>query len=143
LSILAVVKKGQKIDFKIPEASSDVFKAEVHLEGTSIEANRTIKVHWHLEDESEKNFLTGMFVDAQIISTSTFAIALPSKSVVIVDEIPYVLVLDKKEDNTYYFNREAVTVKEGYNGNSIIENADVFKSDAQFLISGAFNLLGE
>jgi cobalt-zinc-cadmium efflux system membrane fusion protein len=137
------VKKGQEIDFKIPEASSESYKAEVHLVGTSIEANRTIKVHGHLDEESENNFLTGMFVDAQIITSSVLTKALPSQSVVIVDEVPYVLVLDKKEENTYYFNREEVIVKESYNGYSIIENTDVFKSDAQFLISGAFNLLGE
>jgi cobalt-zinc-cadmium efflux system membrane fusion protein len=137
------VKKGQKIDFKIPEASSDIYEAEVHLVGTSIEPNRTIKVHGHIEDESEKNFLTGMFVDAQIITTSTLEKALPSESVVVMDEVPYVLVLDEKDGNTYYFNKEEVRVKDSYNGYSIIENADVFKSDAQFLISGAFNLLGE
>jgi len=39
------VKKDQIIDFKIPEATSDTYKAEVHLIGTSIESNRIIKVH--------------------------------------------------------------------------------------------------
>lgn len=137
------VKKGQKIDFKIPEASSDTYEAEVHLVGTSIEANRTIKVHGHLEDESENNFLTGMFVDASIITNSAIAKALPSESFIEVDEVQYVLVLDKKEGNTYYFNREEAIVKESYNGYSVMENTDGFKPNAQFLIRGAFNLLGE
>lgn len=137
------VKKGQEIDFKIPEASSDSYKAEVHLVGTSIEANRTIKVHGHLEDESEHNFLTGMFVDAQIITTSTLAKALPSQSIVVMDEVPYVLVLDEKDGNTYYFNKEEVRVKDSYNGYSVIENEDGFKPNAQFIIRGAFNLVGE
>jgi cobalt-zinc-cadmium efflux system membrane fusion protein len=137
------VKKGQKIDFKIPEASSDTYKAEVHLVGTSIEANRTIKVHGHLEDESQNKFLTGMFVDASIITNSVFAKALPSESFIEVDEVQYVLVLDEKVGNSYYFNREVVIVKESYNGYSVIENTDGFKRNAQFLIRGAFNLLGE
>src|SRR5690606_30151658 len=39
------VKKGQKIDFKVPEASPDTFVAEVYLVGTSIGKERTIMVH--------------------------------------------------------------------------------------------------
>jgi cobalt-zinc-cadmium efflux system membrane fusion protein len=53
------------------------------------------------------------------------------------------LVLDKKDSNIYYFNQEEIVVKENYNGYSVIENAGAFKSDAQFLVKGAFNLLGE
>jgi cobalt-zinc-cadmium efflux system membrane fusion protein len=137
------LRKGQKIDFKIPEASSDTYKAEVHLVGTSIETNRTIKVHGHLEDESGINFLTGMFVDASIITDSAFAKALPSESIIVVDEVAFVLLLDKKEGDTYYFNQTEVEVNENYDGFSIIESKNSFKPDAQFLTKGAFNLLGE
>jgi len=137
------IKKGQKIDFKIPEASTEIFKAEVHLVGTSIETNRTIKVHAHLEDESKANFLTGMFVEANVITDSAFAKALPSESIIVVDEVAYVLVLDKKEGDTYYFKQEEVVVKESYNGYSVIAPKNGFEPNTQFLTKGAFNLLGE
>ncbi len=137
------VKKGQKIDFKIPEASSDTYKAEVHLVGTSIEVNRTVKVHGHLEDDSNHNFLAGMFVDASIITDSYVAKALPSDSMVVIDDVSYILILDKKEGDTYYFKQEEVVVKDNYNGFSEIENKDVFESNTQFLTKGAFNLLGD
>lgn len=137
------LKKGQKIDFKIPEASSDTYKAEVHLVGTSIEANRTIRVHGHLEDESSNNFLTGMFVDASIITNSSLAKALTSESIIVVDELAFVLILDKKEGDTYYFNQIKVKVKENYNGYSTIESENSFKPEALFLTKGAFNLLGD
>lgn len=137
------IKKGQNIDFRIPEASSDIYKAQVHLVGASIETNRTIKVHGHLDNESDNNFLTGMFVDADIITNSAFAKALPSESIIVVDEVSYILVLDKKEGETYYFNQEEVEVSETYDGFSIIKNKNGFKLDAQFLTKGTFNLLGE
>jgi len=137
------VKKGQEIDFKIPEASSDIYKAEVHLVGTSIEVNRTIKVHGHLENDSDNNFLTGMFVDANIITDSHLAKALPNASIVVMDDVSYILILDKKEGDTYYFKQKEVEVKANYNGFSEIENTDVFLSNTQFLTKGAFNLLGE
>lgn len=137
------VKKDQKIDFKIPEATSDTYKAEVHLVGTIIEANRTIKVHGHLENDANHNFLTGMFVEANIITDSHLANALPSESIIVIDDTSYVLVLDKKEGDTYYFKQEKVTVKDNYNGFSAIENKDGFKSNTLFLTKGSFSLLGE
>lgn len=137
------IKKGQKIDFKIPEASVETFKAEVHLVGTAIEDNRTIRVHGHLENESRHNFLTGMFVEATIITDSTFAKALPSEAIIVVDEDLYILVLDKKDRDTYYFHQEEVVVRETYDGFSVIENKDIFKPNTQFLTKGVFNLLGE
>ncbi|WP_420603658.1 efflux RND transporter periplasmic adaptor subunit [Flagellimonas sp.] len=136
------VKKGQEIDFKIPEASTDTFKAKVHLVGTAIEENRTIKVHGHLENESESNFLTGMFVEASIYTDYETAKTLPSETVIEVDEIPYVLVLDKKEGDTYYFYKQEVTVKSRSNGYIAIENIESFGPSTQFLTKGAFSLLG-
>jgi cobalt-zinc-cadmium efflux system membrane fusion protein len=137
------IKKGQEIDFKIPEASSDTYKAEVHLVGTSIEENRTIKVHGHLDNDEKTHFLTGMFIDANIITDSAFAKAVPNQAVVEVDGVFYVLVLDQKEGGTYYFNQEEVAVKRSYNGFTQIENKSSFDSETKFLTQGAFNLLGD
>ncbi|WP_298330441.1 efflux RND transporter periplasmic adaptor subunit [uncultured Dokdonia sp.] len=137
------VKKGQAIDFKIPEASSAIYKAEVHLVGTSIEANRTIKVHGHLENESGVNFLTGMFVDASIVTNSAFAKALPSSSIVTVDQISYILVLDEKQSDTYYFRQAEVEVVQESEGFSLVQFNTDMAADTQFLTKGVFNLLGD
>lgn len=137
------VKKGQQIDFKIPEATTDIFKAKVHLVGTAIESNRTIKVHGHLENEENHNFLTGMFVEAAIITNTSLAKAIPSDAIVTVDATSYVLVLDKKENNIYSFSQKEVTVGTNYQGYSIIEDSDNFSATTQFLTKGAFNLVGE
>ncbi len=99
---IMAVKKGQEIDFKIPEASEEIFKANVYLVGAVMEENRTIKVHGHLKDESKNNFLTGMFVTADIITSSKSENAIPSQAVVFIEEVPYVLVLEKKEGDTLH-----------------------------------------
>ncbi len=136
------IKKGQEIDFNIPEASEEIFKAEVHLVGASMEENRTIKVHGHLLNESENNFLTGMFVDASIITSSKNEEALPNEALVMVDGAPYVLILDKKEGNTYYFRAQQVKLSANGAKYSAIEPTDLINSDTQFLVKGAFGLLG-
>lgn len=137
------VKKGQKIDFKIPEASNDTFNAEVHLVGTAIDEKRTIKVHGHLEEEEKERFLTGMFVEANIITENIQEMALPSTAIVVIDEAPNVLVLEKKEGDTYYFAQKEVTIKEEHDGFSIIHEADGFAPSTQFLTKGTYNLIGE
>src|SRR5690606_17698499 len=50
------IKKGQKIQFKIPEVSKEYFEAEVYLVGASIDPqSRTIRVHGHLHDDENHN----------------------------------------------------------------------------------------
>lgn len=137
------LKKGQEIDFKIPEVSEDNFKANVHLVGTVIEESRTIKVHGHLENESGNNFLTGMFVEASIVTDSNLVKALPNEAIVVIDEIPYILVLDKKDGDTYYFNQKEVDLKDSHDGYTMIVNVNAIKETDQILTKGAFNFLGE
>jgi cobalt-zinc-cadmium efflux system membrane fusion protein len=136
------VKKGQKIEFIIPEVTANKYKAEVHLVGTSITSDRTIKVHGHL-DKEETPFLSGMFVEADIITDSYSEKALPSESIITVEGVPYILVLERKEGNTFYFTQKAVKVKANYDNYSIIENVQEFEPATQFLTKGAYYLLGE
>ena len=140
---IMTVKKGQPINFKIPEASSEIYKAEVYLVGTSIEANRTVKVHGHLEDDTDHNFLTGMFVNAHIITASHVAKSLPSEAIIEIDGVSYVLILDKKENDSYYFIQKEVVVKGSYGGFSELEHNKAFQPNTQFLTNGSFNLLGD
>lgn len=137
------VKEGQEVDFRIPEASADIFKAEVHLVGTSIDENRTIKVHAHLENEKEVNFLTGMFVEAKIITDTSQQQSLPTDAIAVVDNQSYVLVLDEKKDNHYYFKKIEVTTNGTYKNMTALKGNAIFKPDTQFLVKGAFSLIEE
>jgi len=137
------IKKQQQIHFKIPEASTDSFEAEVHLIGTSINENRTIKVHGHLKNESNHNFLTGMFVKADIVIDNTFIKALPSEAIVSIDDTFYVLLLDSRNGEAYYFKQIEVQTSHNYNGFTAIKNAEKFKPTDQFLAKGTFHLIGE
>jgi len=134
------IKKEQPINFKIPEASNEVFKADVHLVGTSIDPmNRTIKIHGHIEDDEQKSFVTGMFVEAEIITGSSKASALPKEAVSEIDGEFYSLILDKQEDG-YTFVKAVVEV--GKQTETFVEvlNVETFKGK-QVLLKGVFMLL--
>ncbi len=137
------IKKGQQIRFRIPEASEEIFEAEVYLIGTSIDENRTIKIHGHLHEEGKTNFLTGMFVDAGIVTENTTAKGLPSEAIVALEGKFYVLRTTATKDTGYTF--EPLEVQPGNTVDKFTEiiNAAAFLESDTFLTKGAFDILGE
>ncbi len=135
--------KGQEISFEIPEASSEVYAAEVYLISTSIEENRTVKVHGHLKDLKKHNFLTGMFVHATIIISDNVTMSIPSEAIVSNEGTSYLLLLESEKDKVYSFKPVKVEIGDVYNGYSVIKNLNDFPEDARILTKGAFTLVGE
>jgi len=134
------IKKGQKIYFKIPEASAKTFEAEVHLVGTSIdETNRTVKVHAHIENESQTNFIVGMFVEAEIITAFENSLALPKEAIFESNKDYFALALKKKTNTELYFEKIKLTLdKQTENYSSVLNNNDIKNKD--ILIKGGYML---
>lgn len=134
------VKIGQKIRFKVPEASKDVFNAEVHLVGKSIEGNdRTINVHGHLDDAIQQKLLTGMFVEAEIIINSKKGLAIPSEALITENNKNFVLLLDN-EKNGYSFQKVSVTVGEKSENFVEIIPSTIINASSRILTKGVFDL---
>ena len=134
------IKKEQPINFTVPEASTNIFNAKVHLVGSSIDPiNRTIKVHGHIEDDENSPFVIGMFVEANIITGTSNASALPKEAVADLDGVFYALILDKQDDE-YIFKK--VKVEVGNQTETFVEvvNIELFEHK-QVLSKGAFMLL--
>jgi len=134
------IKKEQKILFKVPEASDKVHDAEVHLVGTSISNDRTIKVHGHIHEEEKTKFITGMFVEADIICDSKKEISLPKSAIIKNENSYFALVLKDKKGNKYQFEKVKLNIglqDENYvqvKNYAIVENKKV-------LTKGVFMLL--
>ncbi|GHC50674.1 efflux RND transporter periplasmic adaptor subunit [Ulvibacter litoralis] len=137
------LKKGQVINFKIPESSTEIYKAEVHLLGTAIEENRTIKVHGHIENESEANFLTGMFVEAEIVTESEDAKALPETAIIAFEDSNVVLKLVESTPDGYYFEQVAINVGSSYDGYTALTSLENLLATDTVLSNGAFNLVAD
>lgn len=138
---ILTLKKGQSIQFKIPESSNEIFEAEVFLIGASIEPNRTIKVHAHLKNEAGHNFLPGMFVEAAVESDTREVIALPEEAVVSHDDEHFVLQLVESSEAQFTFKKQQIDI--GVNRNGFVEIFSPLGEDAQFLIKGAYYVMGE
>lgn len=101
------LKKEQEILFKIPEASKEVYKASVHLVGTSINTNRMIKVHGHLTNEDQK-FITGMFVEATIVIKEIQAKALPNSAIFTEEGKSFIYTIKQEKDDVLHLEKQAV-----------------------------------
>ena len=136
------VKKGQKINFKIPEASNETFEAEVHLAGTTIDpTSRIVIVHGHLIDESKPNFIVGMFLEADIIIDFQNSLALPKEAIIEIDDNYFILVLKKKESDNFYFEKIKLDVGIQTEMFVAVLNPDAFVNK-EILIEGGY-MLGE
>ncbi|PWI30687.1 efflux transporter periplasmic adaptor subunit [Flavobacteriaceae bacterium LYZ1037] len=136
------IKKDQDIIFTIPEASDSVYKAEVHLVGTTIdESNRRVKIHGHIEND-QTQFIVGMFTEANIIIKNEKRMALPKEAIINVENDFYVLVL--KNETETEFQLEKVKINKGIETETFVEvlNLDTLKNK-QILTKGTYMLLNE
>ena len=141
---LLQLKKGQEILFTVPEASKEVFKADIHLVGTAINPNsRIAMVHGHIDEKDESNFTAGMFAEAQIVTGTQNRLALPEDAIVELDGKHYVLLLENEDAEEYEFHPVEVKIGATYKGFTIVENATQFTSEMVFLTKGGFVLLQE
>ncbi|UOB19119.1 efflux RND transporter periplasmic adaptor subunit [Abyssalbus ytuae] len=136
------IKVGQPVYFKVPEASDEVFEAEVHLVGASVsENNRTVKIHGHLKNE-DHTFVTGMFTEADIVVNEYKSLALPANAVAEWEGADYVLVLKNKNDDEYTFEKKPVNIK-SQTEDYVAIDAQHIKPTDEILSKGAFNLINE
>ncbi len=135
------LKKEQKVIFRIPESTDKSFIGHIHLIGKSIDKNRTVQVHAHIDHAIEQNFIVGMFVEADIVIENNNAKALSEDTLVDVDGKSYVLILQSEDNESYSFVKKEIITGKTYNGFTEIKD-DPSKDGDQFLLGG-FNLISE
>lgn len=134
------VKQGQKITFKVPEASKEQFSSNVQLVGKSIESkDRTISVFGTLSPEIKGKLLSGMFVEANIITATKKGFGVPSDAIITENDKHYVLVLNSKKTE-YKFKKTAVTLGEKSEKFIEIIPNDNVNTETKLLTKGVFEL---
>ena len=104
------VKQGQDITFKVPEASDEIYSSKVQVVGKSIESkDRTISVFGTLSPAIRAKLLSGMFVEATIVTKSKKGLGIPADAVVTENNRNYVLLLKSSNDG-YKFKKTAVSI---------------------------------
>ena len=136
------IKKGQKVIFRLPESTDEIFEGNIHLIGKSIDENRTVQVHAHIDHDIQRNFIIGMFVEADIVIDDNLSEALPEDAIIEVDDKNYVLLLRSNDFDKYSFVKKEIITDRINSGFIEIKESNSFKNADQFLIGG-FNLIKE
>ena len=133
------VKKHQSIQFKVSEASDKNFDAEVHLVGTSINKDRTIKVHAHIKNEENTNFIVGMFVEATIITNTRNAVSIDKSALIKKDDTFFVLVVNQESELEYTLQKIKLDI--GSENENFVEvvHPELLK-DRRIITKGVFML---
>ncbi len=142
---LSKVSIGQPIRFRIQEDNVKEYEALVYLVSKTVDPeNRMIGIHGHLVDEKQSSMLNpGMYVEAEIYSTSVSKLSLPEDALVEIEGKYYALALQGPTNNGYTFAKKVINAGEFNNGFVEILNPKDFNESAQFLTKGAFNLITE
>jgi len=136
------IEKGQKVIFRIPESTDEIFEGEIHLIGKSIDKNRTVQVHAHIDHDIKHNFIVGMFVESDIIVDDHTSKGLPEGAFIDVNDKNYVLILKSNDKDKYTFLKKEILLGESHNGFNRLESSDFFKETDQFLLGG-YSLITE
>ena len=139
------VKEGQKIAFKAPEASSELFPAEVHLISEALSEKRTIRIHGHIPDSLKNKLVVGMYVEALIQSSDPAGeiqqeLSASTAAVIEKEGSYYVLVLENESPENYTFRQVAVEAGRETEGRRVLR-AKALKPNTVLLNKGAFDLV--
>lgn len=130
------VRIGQKVELHLPGEMTPR-AASVFLVGKEISADRTVRVHCHLEREDE-GLLPGMFIAATIEIQSQEAEAVPATAIVSFGGQQGIFV--KRGDRQFEF----VNVKAGNSagGFTVVAPPTPLQPNDSIVINGSFALLG-
>jgi cobalt-zinc-cadmium efflux system membrane fusion protein len=139
------VEIGQEIKFRLQKEGSKYYQAKVYLISKSIDPQkRTANVHGHLmNDDEERLFAPGMYVEAEIFTTTDSLPALPNEAIVNLEDRHYVLIKTGEDTDGIKFDRMEIQVGETANGFTEIKKPGDFNKNSEFLVKGAFNLINE
>lgn len=138
------VSNGQKIHFYINN-EAEQHEAVIYQTGKSINDDKTYKVYANVSSRC-KNMLPGMYVNAQIETSSHEVSSLPTEAIVNFDDKDYIFVFEKNktENGKSMTEYRMLEVKKGATENGFTEIIvpENFNIQAtKVVVKGAYNLL--
>ena len=136
------IKPGQKVVFSLPESSGKLLTATVNLVGKAIDrTDRTVVVQALPAVDSRIALLTGMYIDAGIVTGSKTVTALPVDATITEGEEHFVLLLQSSDNNEYVFQK--VKVQTGKRSGDYIEvfPDDIVTTSSVVLLKGVYNAM--
>ncbi|WP_026461312.1 efflux RND transporter periplasmic adaptor subunit [Adhaeribacter aquaticus] len=138
------LKVGQKVRFTLPNESGRERMATLHLIGREISAERTVRVHAHL-DREEEQLIPGMYVKAFIELNLNTVPALPQEAIVQSEGKDYIFVYkgERTEAGEKMRDFEMMEVRKGVTESGYTEIIEPANIQEQIAVKGAYSLLAK
>ena len=127
------IKIGQPVKFTLPESGNTSYQGKVHLIGKSIESDRTVTVHAHIDEAHEIGFVPGMFVQAEIMTNEFSGIAIVKDAVIEKKDKFFIMLLQSEEGGQYNFQEIEVETRGSFKDLMIIESDEQLDLNEQYL----------
>lgn len=132
------IKLGQKVRFTLANETAER-TATVYLIGREINADRTVRVHCHL-DKEDLDLLPGMYLKAYVEAGTQSLAALPSEAIVNFEGKDYVFISEKKPN---YFKMLEVTKGISELGYTEVLMKEGLNNESFIVINGAYDILAK
>jgi cobalt-zinc-cadmium efflux system membrane fusion protein len=133
---IAKIKIGQKVKFHLVNDSVER-SAEVYLIGREITADRTVRIHCHL-DKEDPQLLPGMFINATIATEQETMVVLPGEAVVNHEGKTYVFIPTENK-NEFRFIPVEIILQQGEF--TAIKFPEGISKNTEAVVKGAYTLL--
>jgi len=136
------IKQGQKVNFSLPDSPNQLFTASVNIIGKAIDrADRTATVQALPAGDARNTLLTGMYIDAGIITGSKTVWALPVDALITEEEENFLLVLQSSNNNESIFQKVKVQTGKRYGDLIEIIPDNVVTPASVILLKGVYNAM--
>ncbi len=137
------IKVGQVIRFSLSNENGNQRTAKVHLIGREISAERTIRIHGHL-DKEDVELLPGMYIKAVIEVGENKTMSLPEKAIVQNAGKNYIFIkMTSQHADEYEFKMIEINVGISENGFTEVTLPKDVPANADVVVNGAYDLLSK
>jgi membrane fusion protein, heavy metal efflux system len=132
------LKSGQKINFHLLGDDRTSWIARLDYIGKNVEPDtRAIDCFASIDNAQKPGLVNNAFVEATIITGTDTVNSVPEGALIKSEGNNYILVLEKEEDNSYFFKK--LRVKTGRSNNGFVEIKDEI-NNTRILSEGAYNM---
>ncbi|TXK36940.1 efflux RND transporter periplasmic adaptor subunit [Pontibacter qinzhouensis] len=144
---VAILKKGQKVRYSLPNEAVAQHQATIYLIGKEISPERTVRVHAHM-DEEDKELIPGMYVQAQVALDGREVLSLPGEAVVQENGQDFLFLYtgQEKEGEAVMKKFRMVPIEKGAEVENFVQvalPADTDTANTNFVTKGAYSLLAK
>ena len=146
---ISKIKKGQKIRFVLVNENDKERTASIYLINHQISAERTVRVHAHL-DKEDATLMPNMYLKALIEISDSKTTALPDKALVTAGDSHYIFIkLNSKtasgKDQEQMYEFHAIEIQKGIaqNGYTEVVLPEGFDTSSAVVTNGAYDLLSK